>query len=127
MSYKDMYIEACGRGEVERVTPTYFEFVNKEDSLVGEMVSFSIIRSGLNEGEYNQYIFNTDDGLVKFALGGATDREVAPLLSRGCVYHIVYLGQEELKGGKRVNKFDVTRILSAKQHLSNQAHVNVPF
>jgi hypothetical protein len=50
---------------------------------------------------------DTDDGLVKFALGRATDNELKTVLKVGHVYQITYAGQQKIKGGRSVNQFKV--------------------
>ncbi len=50
-------------------------------------------------------MFNTDDGLVKFSLGRATDNELKTVMNPGSIYMITYLGQVKVKGGRKVNQF----------------------
>lgn len=114
MLYKDMLARAMKSKEIKMLTPLYFEWEKAGDQVVGKFVGASEVSSGLSEGTYKQYLIETDDGLVKFALGTATDREVEPLLETGHVYVFTYRGKEELSGGRRVNKFLIEEIMNVE-------------
>jgi len=107
MSYQGLLDDATDKGKLERVSPSFVEFKNSGDSVTGKYLSAGEVVSNLGTGVYNHYTFDTDNGPVKFGLGGATDRDLAGLLKVGGVYHIVYLGKEALAGAKSVNKFEV--------------------
>lgn len=107
MNYKERFKQGEEDGQVTRVTPSYFEFEKPGDEIIGKLVGKSEVDSGFGTGVYNQYLVDTDDGLVKFALGGATDRELEPILRVGGIYRFEFKGQEKLKGGKKVNQFVV--------------------
>lgn len=111
MSYKAMANEAIKQGAVEQLTPVYREFKKAGDGFVGRLKGISPVESGLSEGTYNQYLFDTDEGLIKCAFGGATDKEAGLLMEVGRVYMIEYQGTVKITGGRQVNKFQITRLL----------------
>ena len=111
MSYKDMVNNARRSGATKILSPTFFEWKKVNDMVVGKFLEASPIKSTLAEGEYNHYIFETDEGLFKFALGAATDKEAGVLMQSNHVYIITYQGKVEISGGRRVNKFTVEEIL----------------
>lgn len=118
MGYKEQYDEAQKVGGVESLTPTFIEMEKAGQKILGKYISSSDVQGSIGKGTYKQYVFDTDEGLVKFAMGAATDREVAPQLVVGDVYHIKFEGKEIITGGRQVNKFKV-------QHIVSDA-VNVP-
>lgn len=114
MKYSEMHEEAQKVKALKTLTPTYFEFEKKGDAIVGRYKGRSPVTSSLGSGEYFQYLFDTDDGLIKIALGQATDKEAGQLLESGKVYVVEYLGQVKISGGRKVNKFDVQVIDETK-------------
>lgn len=110
MSYKDQYEKAYKAGETQDLTPTFTRFEEKGDVMIGKLVSFNSVQSSLGEGSYNQYLFDTDDGLVKFSLGKAADSELASQFVAGGVYRIEFLGNEKIGKGRTVNKYEVVQI-----------------
>jgi len=110
MKYKEAHEKAHKENRMSKVTPDYLEWKKSGMKIVGQFVGVSSVPSSRGEGSYNQYLFHTDDGLVKFAVGAATDKEIMPLISRGQVYSIEYLGKEKLDKTRSVNKFMVLHI-----------------
>ena len=93
--------------KTEPVSPAWKTFEKAEDAVCGVLLGSSDVQSSLGSGTYKQYLMRTDEGLIKFSLGAATDRELLPLLHEGKLYLITYLGPVKIKGGKRVNRFAV--------------------
>jgi len=110
MGYVEQAEKAFKNGKTENLTPTYVEWENEGQVIVGELKGVVSIKSNKNEGIYNQYMFDTDDGLLKFHLGMVTDGEAGSVMEVGGIYHIEYQGQIKIGGGKNVNKFHVERI-----------------
>ena len=111
MSYKQMMENAKRSGATKSLSPIFHEWKAKGQKLVGKYVASSPIASTLSEGSYNHYLFESDQGLVKFALGGATDKEAGVLMIPGRVYVIEYQGKVDISSGRRVNKFDVAELM----------------
>lgn len=110
MKYSEMYQTRQQEGRIKDLTPEYITFEEKGDTLVGRLIGVTDVISTLNEGTYNQYLLETDDGMKKFAMGNATDKEMINTLIVGGIYAITYQGKEQLKGGRRVNKFSIESI-----------------
>jgi len=110
MKLSEMKTIAEKAGAITDLTPTFFEFAEKGDGFVGRLKHVSTVQSGLSEGTYNQYLFETDEGLIKCAFGAATDKEVAPMMRASGVYIVEYLGKVKITGGRSVNKFKVQEI-----------------
>lgn len=110
MGKYDQMREAAGKNrKTTKINPTYVEFKKEGRMVLGEFVSTSTI-IGSEDKEYLQYLFLTDAGPVKFHCGAVFDGEVMPLMEPGQVYEVIFEGQEEIKGGRRVNKFTVNHI-----------------
>lgn len=110
MNYEAMGKEAEKTGATEQLTPVYREFKKAGDKFVGRLKAVSAVESGLSETTYNQYLFETDDGLIKCAFGGATDKEAGQLMKVDRVYLVEFKGKETITGGRQVNKFRIERI-----------------
>jgi len=110
MNYKDMQKKAEKVKAIEDLTPTYFEFEKKGDEIVGRYKGRSPVKSSLGEGEYHQYLFETDDGLIKFAMGQSTDKEAGALMGVNGVYVVTFQGKQKISGGRSVNKFTIHKI-----------------
>ena len=109
-SYQELYDAAKKAKTAKQLTPTYVKWEQEGEMIIGAFISSNPVQSRLGGTEYNQYIFETDDGLVKFALGRAADSEFTPQLCKGVVYAITYLGKEKITGGRSVNRFSVEEI-----------------
>ena len=111
MSYKESYAKAKKEESLEQLTATYLEFKKPGVSVVGRFIHQNKVPGKRPDTEYNQYLFETDEGLVKFAMGNVTDNEAGALMRIGEIYHIEFKGTEDLGGGRRVNKFFIERLM----------------
>jgi len=109
-SYRELYAAAVKSKAVKQLTPTYHKWTEPGDFLVGAYINQNSVQSRLGGTEYKQYIFETDEGLVKFALGRSADSEFAEMFAKGVVYGITYQGKEKIAGGRQVNRFDVDEV-----------------
>ena len=110
MNYKEMIEQARINKELTQLTAAYVKFDKPGVNVTGLLMGKNPVAGGLSDKSYNQYLFDTDDGLVKCALGSANDGEAGVLMEVGQVYSITFTGQEALAGGRRVNCFDVFAI-----------------
>lgn len=110
MGYKEQYGEAKKGKALKDLTATYVEFKDKGQKVIGRLLSRNSVQGMLGTGTYFQYLFDTDEGRVKFALGRATDSEAGALMGRGGVYAVEFLGQEKISGGRKLNRFKVEEI-----------------
>jgi hypothetical protein len=110
MKYADMKKLAEKAKAIVDLTPAFLEFKKAGDGVTGRLKNVSQVQSGLSEGQYNQYLFETDDGLVKCAMGAATDKEAGAMMKIGRVYVVEYKGKEKISGGRSVNKFKIIEI-----------------
>jgi len=109
-NYKKSYDEAKKAGKTIERTAKYIKLDTKGEIIVGRFISAQAVASNLGGDTYNQYLFETDEGFIKFALGRAADHEIGAVLIKNCVYAIEFLGQEDLTGGRRVNKFKMVEV-----------------
>jgi hypothetical protein len=92
-------------GKAENKTAEYVKFEQPGQVIAGILVGKHAIQSTLNEGSYNQYIFDNGEQLVKFSLGTAADKECDAILVEGGAYAIEFVGNEKITGGRTVNKY----------------------
>lgn len=110
MTYEERYNAAKETGEVKNLTPVFVEFKDKGQSVVGRLINTQEVESKLSPGSYLQYVMETDDGLIKYSLGQATDKEMEGVLMPGGVYMIEFLGKTKLAGGRSVNKYQIDEV-----------------
>lgn len=112
MGYQDQWDEAVKEEQTESVRARYMVLEKEGESVVGRFLGIGKVISSLNEKEYNQYIFDTDEGIVKFPLSSTVDVECNQIFVEGEVYRIEYLGEQKTQKGFKVKDFDIRRILS---------------
>lgn len=105
-----MYDKAKKDGALKQLTPVFHEWGKPGDTLIGAFISKGEVSSSAGGGTYYQYVFETDEGNVKFHLGRASDTDVGEVLQPGVIYAITFQGKEEISGGRRVNKFNVEEL-----------------
>ena len=125
MNFQDMWKRAEKEKTIVDITPQWVPFESEGQCIVGRYRGSAEVSSSLGEGTYLQYLFDTDEGLVKFSLGKATDNELSTVMFVGGIYHVTYLGQVKVKGGRRVNQFKVQVISDGEQPLESSP--DVPF
>jgi len=109
-SYQELYKAAKKAKSTKQLTPVYQKWDKEGQMIIGAFISSNPVQSRLGGTEYNQYIFETDTGLVKFALGRSADSEFTAVLGKGVVYAITYMGKEKISGGRQVNRFNIEEI-----------------
>jgi len=107
MSYAEEWKQAEKAESVVDVTPQWIAWEKKDQSVLGKLMGSGEVDSTLSSGTYKQYLMDTDEGLIKFSLGAASDKELHTILRVGYVYKITFKGQIKIKGGRKVNQFTV--------------------
>lgn len=110
MNYLKAAEKALKAGSGINITPTYVMFDENKRVICGRFIAKAPVQSSVSDGTYNQYLFDSDEGLIKFHLGSACDNEAGEIMKKDKVYHIEFLGKEDLKGGKSVNKYHIEEI-----------------
>ncbi len=109
-TYKKQYEKAKKAKSIKTLTPQMFKFTEDDNFLVGVYISQSLIGVSDTSKGYNQYVFETDEGLVKIGPGKGFDSDVAEQLAPGVVYAIEWLGKVDISGSRTVNKYNVTEV-----------------
>ena len=109
-TYKEHYDKMKKAHSIRQLTPRYVKWESEGQVIIGAYVAHAPVMGRLGGKTYNQYIFDTDEGLVKFALGTASDNELSASFERGMIYAITFQGQDEIAGGRKVNKFQVEEL-----------------
>lgn len=113
MTYKDLFEKALKAKSMKVMTPKFHTFSEEGQEIVGRYVSINTVEKAEGEKNYSQYIFETDNGLIKFHLGSVADGEFGRAFQENHVYYIRFDGQEAISGSKKVNKFFCAEIGSA--------------
>ncbi len=104
-NYVELMKQAQKDGNIKELTALYKKWEKKGDKIVGAYIDKVSVTSSLNNQQYNQYLFQTDEGVIKFHLGKSGDSEIGAQFSEGCIYCIEFLGKEQISGGRSVNKY----------------------
>ena len=126
-TFKGFYEQAKKDKTLKPVTASYKKWEKDGDEVIGQFVSRSTVDSSMGTGTYFQYLFKTDEGMIKFALGSSNDNEIGAIMSPGLVYRIVYKGKEDLQRGRRVNRFECENIPVDAELLEDVADIENPF
>ncbi len=110
MGYKEQFDEAMASGKATELTVGIVKFTEEGQMLTGRLLS----TRDFSEGDFEQnalcYLLDTDIGRQSCVLGSATDKQIADSIAVGDVIRIVFHGQIEIEGGRRVNKFEVLKL-----------------
>jgi len=111
-----MYDQAKENDGVREITATYLTWDRVGQTIVGRYINQSTVESSQGGSHYNQYLFESDMGMVKFSLGRIADSEVGPVMVKGQVYAITFEGQKQIGRGRRVNRFKVEMIDNVREY-----------
>ena len=109
-TYADAYKGASRKGGTQEIGVTYHKWEAIGSQIIGMYIGCNPVTGRFAGQEYMQYMFETDNGPIKFHLGAAADRDYGPLLVVGEIYFIRYDGQEAISGGNKVNRFHVEHV-----------------
>lgn len=106
-SFMDQYQKAKEDGKLLRKTFRIHTWSTETAHLIGRVKSINEFTGGKFEAVVNNYILETDDGLVSCILGSATDAQLAGTDLIGKVVHIEFCDKKDLEDGRKVNLFNV--------------------
>lgn len=110
MSYEAQFDEATKAGKAEPVSVLIMQWKDPGDRVVGVFQGAELMPDSEFDTDVNRYLILTDQGLTSVILGASADKEVLPKLHKGDLVSITFGGQKPIKGGKKVNLFDVRRV-----------------
>ena len=108
--YAEAYKSASRKGGTTEIGVTYVKWEKVGQSIVGLFIDKNEVPGRFQGQVYNQYLFETDDGPIKFHIGAAADRDIGKIMVPGEIYVIRYDGQESIGNSQRVNRFHVEHI-----------------
>ena len=108
--YNDAAQRAVKAKTAKSIDSAYWKPESKGDMRIGMFIDRFEVEASAGTGTYFQYLVETDDGLIKFALGTAGDKEYGERLIPGTVYIFEFDGKESIPGGRTVNRWKVTEI-----------------
>jgi len=127
MKYQEMYENAKKSETLKSLSPVYFTFTKKGDRVIGRLKAIVEVQGSRGGQTYNQYVVETDDRLLKFALGSATDKEIETQLKREHVYVFLFQGKEKLTGGREVNRYEVFEVPFMDEEALSDDEDEVPY
>ena len=114
MGYKEMYEEAQKSGAVKELKPEFYKFEKPGDSIIGRFKGKIHLDSSMTAEGYNHYIFETDEGMIKFPLSGYNDKEIGTQLTVYRVYYIEYRGEIKLEQGRKLKDFKAVEVMDSE-------------
>lgn len=109
-NYKDLAKRIEKDRQAVPLSAEYLKWDKPNVQIVGKLLAVDQM-SGEKFGKpYNMYVLRTDDGVVKFSMGGQADTEIGSQMTVGGVYSITYEGKEQLEGNRQVNRFKVWQL-----------------
>lgn len=109
-SYKELHDAAKKGKALKPLTPTFMKWEKDGQQIIGAFLSKSAIPSRELGKTYNQYVFDTDDGHVKFTLGQVGDSDYGEVFTPGLVYAIEFKGMGKSAAGNEFKLFEVSEI-----------------
>lgn len=110
MNYKDLLAKAEKAKTAKKVSIEVKRFEAEGETVLGRLVSVDSVESAQYDGDYNRYLFDTDDGKVAVSLGSSMDMLHKSGDMIGKVYQITYKGKRKLNSGRTMNEYDVVEI-----------------
>ncbi len=107
MTYQEMIAQAKEAKKAKKLGTEIVKLKTAGDKIVGLYVSKKLLTQKKKMEPAFSYTFETDTGRVETVFGGAFDKTIGEQLIEGNIYEIVFTGQKQLDGNRRVNIFDV--------------------
>ena len=113
MSYYDAFKDA----ERKKVSVDLKTEWDVGEVLIGKLIDIREVvfpaKNGMIESTVNGYIFDTDEGLIQTTLGASIDlqQERSNILITGNVYEIIFIGEKDISGGKRLKQFNISELI----------------
>ena len=104
--YNTLFAEAEKKKNIKEVSFEIIKWDKAGETLTGEIQACDDFTGGDFEGICNQWRIATDRGVVSCVLGSASDKHMADCIV-GDIVRIQYRGKKEIKGGKKVNLFNI--------------------
>lgn len=110
MGYKELLKAARDQNAARNLVAKYVKLDKEGVEVIGKYMGFVVIPAKKNMPEYKQYLFDTDDGAVKFAPGNNFDGSTGAMMSVGGVYALTYKGKRDIGAGHKVNEWECVSV-----------------
>ena len=107
MSYKDEFKKSEAKGKTKTLTFQIYTWEEEGQELYGKVISVSPFTLGKFDTEVDNYVIETDEGIITTVLGSATDKQLKEVDPVGMRIYIQYRGKKNLKDGRQINLFHV--------------------
>ena len=112
MTYADQYKQATKRGDVRAISSVLKKEWKKNEDLIGVLKSITPVHNVKLDSDYFSYLFSTDDGAIKCALGAGVDQDVKPFMRVGELYCVRFKGEVNTGKGNPMKVFEIMRVPS---------------
>lgn len=108
MSYKHMFEDESNVSSVTKISVDQFKFTDQTPELIGKVEKIEdFANKKFSKNPAKRYTFDTDDGKKTVILPQNFNIQYGDVLKPGVVARIIYKGQKQLSGNKRVNMYEV--------------------
>ncbi len=113
-TYKEAAAKAQKEGTAKKVDIQVHKWEKEGDTLIGRIKAVNEKESDTFDGTYNQYLIETDEGMVATIFGAAVDMLFSTESPVGKVYMFTWQGKRALDKGRTMNVFTVMEIPEVK-------------
>ena len=99
--------EAQEAGHETEVAVNMFKFAKEGDTILGIIKSSREVKTPGKDETYTVYAMETDEGMIQFAAGVSLTNTVNDCELYNKLIRITFIGQENTRGGNRVNQYKV--------------------
>lgn len=121
-TYAQLAEEAKAEGKAKQVSYKVHDKFTEGESIVGKVEDAALVNFDEQADPVIQYVLDTDEGRQSCLFGRGTDKQISGMVRLGDVIEATYKGQKEIKGGHKVNVFEVF-ILSGGDGVSVFDHI----
>lgn len=112
MTYSDQYKQAEKNGNVKSIGCTLKKEWKKNEELIGVLKGVTPMHNQRINSDYFSYVFATDKGAIKCALGAGVDQDVKPFMKIGELYLVRFKGMLNTGKGNEMKVFEIKRVPS---------------
>jgi len=113
MNYTEQFKAAEKAKTLKKLTPVYKAWDKKGEAVIGKYLDHQEVSSENSEKGYVHFLFEDDQGPIKFSMGMTTAKSVIASMEKGKVYIVRFEGKEKTSSGFEVNTFTVAEIPQA--------------
>lgn len=110
-----MYSEAASAakkaGTAVSLKPVWTPFKKQGQTICGLLKGKETVEGRTFKGSFVKYTMDTDEGMIQFKMGSASDKDIGVGMEIGEIYEISFEGQTKLDENSTRNDFECIHIM----------------